>query len=201
MTWNHNCDSVSCACVGECSQRLRFPDSSRHFTVRFNVTIRDRLEIIPHAHLESRRADVQREIQMRLFPSQVICERSQPSLKLGMRRFNHRFVIRLWIFSLKRCQQLIGRVSELHKAHPPIRGANHDQTHRKGGNRNMGDFDTTSMLAILIRRHSQSRIHALVNAAQRAVAGSVQSFSRDPLALTIHRRESRCNGRPCEPDR
>lgn len=76
-----NCDRIAHACPGYGSCGLWMTDSRGNLSVRLDVAVGYRLQIVPHAHLKSRCANIERQIEPWIAARQVLGQRVDPFVK------------------------------------------------------------------------------------------------------------------------
>src|SRR6266699_631468 len=82
MAGNDERDGIGCAGLGNGARSPGFPDGLGNFTIRACATIRDGLQGLPDAPLESCCLYIYGEIEMRLLAVQVVKQRFDPLTKL-----------------------------------------------------------------------------------------------------------------------
>ena len=129
-------------------------DAGRNFGVGFDAAVRDRLQIAPHPHLKSRRPDVQRKIELRLFAFEVSRERFDPPCEVGMVRRGHGRDRGVAVLVAKRGGDLFDVLAESYEADPAVGRADQNPADRRL-ERGVRDRDPRALAAILGGGHPE----------------------------------------------
>jgi len=152
------------------SRRGRLPDAARNLRIRTHFSVRYSLQVRPYALLKCRRANVRRQIDVRLRSGKMRAQRIRPRSELRIARFPHRPYVGIFELSPKQRFQFGFAFAELHETQAAVGRSQHQQPDRCVHTGKVYG-DAVPRATVLGRRHSQARASPFVDAARGAVAG------------------------------
>jgi hypothetical protein len=155
--------------AGYGAHRAGLADRRRDLAVRARLAVRHAAQRFPHLQLERGGAEVERELDRRRAPFEMIDDRHH--------RLSERRIVRA---ADRRVRQLIAqaplerflRVAERHRADAAV-GHGDEECAEGGRDGREADEHVASAVAISPRRHAEPRVRLRVEAAARTVSGFV----------------------------